>query len=415
MPLLAGLFGRKKKAPPAELTDDSANASKLRLPFSRKKPQQNPAASTTSVASSAFCSTFSTPPRPPYIRTSTSTADTDPDLDQRRLRPPPSKSAIFAAYADPNNALSTRSLPPAPPKKPFFNWSKSVPKHTPETDLTDTSFNLKSFRHVGPSSPASYTSTTTTLLSVPNTPTGASPGPVPIPRPRGTSIESSQRISVAAFREAQARRSTAGSPAPSLRAPSPLQPLYARQAQRRRRSSGLAYSDGSESPENEYDFVDDEEEEEGGETIRGHAGHKARGTKSEVGHGRAQSGLGLLQGERAQSSLGFALGVGGAPRQRASVSTSAVKPSSAARRASGIATRTHPSSVLSPPNPNPTPSSSSSKEHPDASSDSEDDTPLATLVPPRRPGSVLSAHSSVSASSATGRPKPLIDIRELTR
>ncbi|KAG6883637.1 hypothetical protein C0993_004957 [Termitomyces sp. T159_Od127] len=337
----------------------ASNTSKLRLPFARKKQRQQPApasaaaaaaASTVSFVSVGQDSAFSTPPRPSYVRTPRSSTS-DSDADVRRLRPPPSKSAIFAAYADPHNALSTRSLPnessplasaPVAPKKPgFFHWSKSVPKTTPPASPPDSSFNLKSFRHVGPQ--ASSLSPTGSTFSA------------PVPRPRGTSTDSSQRISVAAFREAQARRSTGGSPVPSLRVPSPgPQPLYAQARpaqgqtpQPQRRSSGLASDGDSTSPD----------DDEGEETIKGRGAGiaraliKTRGTKSEVGHGprehayaygpRAQSSH-ILTSEyqypvnskdRSHSSLGFNVGT---VRARASASTSAVTPSRDAKRASGL-------------------------------------------------------------------------------
>jgi len=55
-------------------------------------------------------------------------------------------------------------------------------------------------------------------------------------------------------------------------------------------------------------------------------------------------------------------------------------------------------------------------------SDSDDDAPLASLVPPRRPGSAMSSYSNlhsrstgnVTTRSNTGGPKPLIDINDLT-
>jgi serine/arginine repetitive matrix protein 2 len=260
----------------------AASSSKLRLPFTRKK--YNPANSTTSIAThshnhpsesqSTFGSPSPSPPRPSYLtrtsNVSASDSDTTSILDHRRRRPPPSKSAIFAAYADPHVALSTRSLPddrsssrrpetPPPPlplqvpppnskdrdkdhtkntKKPsFFHWgSKSTPntplsiphnpptsapatqnqsphyvkKNLPDSPTEDKSFNLKAFRHI--SNGTNYEDVSVSQ--------GQGMG---APRPRGTSItsESSQRISVAAFREAQARRSTADSPVPSFRAPSP--------------------------------------------------------------------------------------------------------------------------------------------------------------------------------------------------
>lgn len=49
----------------------------------------------------------------------------------------------------------------------------------------------------------------------------------------------------------------------------------------------------------------------------------------------------------------------------------------------------------------------------DSSSDSEDDAPLASLVPPRRPGSALSSNSNNSNSRSGPQHKPLIDISTL--
>ncbi|KAI9444547.1 hypothetical protein H4582DRAFT_825179 [Lactarius indigo] len=71
------------------------------------------------------------------------------------------------------------------------------------------SFNLKSFRHVTPSLSTSPN---------PDSPPLDSLDPPIRPRSRGDSFasDSSQRISVAAFREVQARRSATNSPVPSL-------------------------------------------------------------------------------------------------------------------------------------------------------------------------------------------------------
>jgi len=120
----------------------------------------------------------------------------------------------------------TTSLPAPQSKQPskggLFSWARprgrtkskaTLPDpslHSPPVltlPPTDLSFDLKSFRHV--SSPE-----TTPPSS--STPPNTSPRPRP-PHPRGDSTASdpSQRISVAAFREAQARRSTADSPVPS--------------------------------------------------------------------------------------------------------------------------------------------------------------------------------------------------------
>ena len=312
MPSLANLFSRKSKSNVYPSLPAEPSSSKLRLPFSRKK------SSAPTTTSSESQSTFGSPspPRPSYLtRTSTASAtdsDTTSIHNNRRLRPPPSKSAIFVAYADPHVALSTRSLPdnrsssrrpetPPPPlplqvppplskdrdpqsvkppkKHSFFNWgSKSTPntplstpqspfksssphyikKNLPDTPTDDNSFNLKAFRHISGTTNASDVS-------------------IGAPRPRGASItsESSQRISVAAFREAQARRSTADSQISSFRTPSPG-PVHGKpmgsgansfgsnpRAQSvsgenlaQRRSSNLAFtseSDGTSSEEEEED------------------------------------------------------------------------------------------------------------------------------------------------------------------
>ncbi|KAG6847321.1 hypothetical protein H0H93_008867, partial [Arthromyces matolae] len=318
----------------------------------------------------------------------------------------------------------------------------------------------------------------------------------PIPRPRGMSGESSsQRISVAAFREAQARRSTAGSPSPSLRSPSPALPQSSssKPLTQQKRQSLLAYADSDSDEEEEEEESDDGEGEEtitassrGGGVGRRQRTLTKRGTKSEIGHGtgygsalssraspREHPGIGnraqsshILVSEypgpekeppRSQSSLGFNT----AQRQRASVSTSAATPSRDAKRASILASvnaastgggkrhsraiSDHSIHLPRPSSPPTSITSSSANQHqhtryPASSSShsnshlisskaaptlnlklnsdsdsSEDDTPLATLVPPRRPGSALSSRSSSSLTTAAGKPKPLIDINELTR
>ena len=139
MPSLAGLFGRKKKQVPAGnvpsdfdsaqssptteyVTADkslpsspngktyrtsdhgqpsnlSPSSNKLRLPFSRKKATA--AASSTSVIPDDPDAVLNASPRPGHLSARNGTSATaDADLDPRRLRPPPSKSAIFAAYGE---------------------------------------------------------------------------------------------------------------------------------------------------------------------------------------------------------------------------------------------------------------------------------------------------------------------------
>jgi hypothetical protein len=224
----------------------STSTTKLKMPFRRKQPSSNKL--------KALPSQSSPPPSVPS-KEPKSSVESSVSVSPSLL-PPPSRSAIFGSYADPHNALSTRSLPqgvPAinsrrssrdvpqtyetmsnpdshstsfsnpqskePSKGGLFSWArprgrtKSKPS-LPHSSLGSApvltlppadSFNLKSFRHVAP----------------PETPPSGSPSetdPPPRPRPRGDSFasDSSQRISVAAFREAQARRSATNSPVPSL-------------------------------------------------------------------------------------------------------------------------------------------------------------------------------------------------------
>lgn len=396
-----------------------SSGSKLRLPFGRKKS----AVSDTNVDGTQWDNSqnFLTAPRPPP----STRKSTDMEASElRRLRPPPSRSAIFAAYGDPNSALSTRSLPNDPsastndlqapqptipplPKRPsLFAWgrqtaSSASPSPSNYIDSNSTtnlasgsptnpdaanSFNLKSFRHIRPPSP-----TNTSNVSL--TP--------PVPRPRGQSVnsDSSQRISVAAFREAQARRSLAGSPSPSFRSPSPApglpnnargtspentrerggprpspsSPTIASAINRQRRRSSMALGYTSESDSSSQSSSEDDDDGTlqnlGKLSTNDRPGRLANvRAKSEIGHGQShdtsiardfppphrtpqshvghsplittatqQSGNAARQNvipdvpPRSLSSLDhYSSGV----RQRASVSTSAISPSAAAKRAS---------------------------------------------------------------------------------
>ncbi|KAF7783967.1 hypothetical protein Agabi119p4_132 [Agaricus bisporus var. burnettii] len=466
------------------LTPTSAASSKLRLPFSRKKsrvPIKDP-----SVVPSHTHTNSLPPPRVNHLNSS-GAYDSDTG-DMRPLRPPP---AVFGAYTDPNGALSTQSLPNEPipsisprqhkEKRPsLFSWTKEPPQSKPlpdpknEINLNsplqlepDSSFNLKSFRHLRPSSPDA---SNCSLV-------------VPPSRPRNASVnsESSQRISVAAFREAQARRSTAGSPAPSYRSPSPSSPfpldgqrgrLSSRpssQAINQRRSTNLAVgytSDSDDSTSSEEEDSDDglnrrndatrtpgKRPRAGKRQAKSEIGHGSSGhspkwqsgfsaTRSHTGHGDPdqnvkQTYVGIPpipptgQGSRPQ----LALGVNGT-RRRASNSTSALSPSAAAKRASVLATANaafdRDSSAATKQTNYPAGESLTAANTPliakavkqidDSESESEDDNaPLACLVPPRRPGSSMSSASNASlkTNGTRGLPgramsKPLIDINELT-
>ncbi len=217
---LVGVLRENGPATSPSPASSSSSFIRLRL-FGRKK--SSPAVLNIPSSASYINSSkeYNTPQRPadPLV----SSMETD-SSDLRRLRPPPSRSAIFAAYADPGGALSTRSLPedpyqnsdssrslPSPQKRPsLFAWTKSTSSLKSPDDssdsVADSSFNLKSFRHIRVPSPP-----------IPDSPNGN--GPHSISRPRGSSVHSdtSQRISVAAFREAQARRSNNASPISSPR------------------------------------------------------------------------------------------------------------------------------------------------------------------------------------------------------
>jgi len=381
MTLLGGLFSRKKRregsvnsTEPESVVSSPTTAgshhvpspsrsppSKLRLTFGRKKTSE--------------VDTRSHP-----TRTSTDTHS----ADVRRLRPPPSRSAIFAAYGDPSGALSTRSLPAEsasdPPRRPsLFAWGNPSPSSPPSESSTIAaydsprnsdahSFNLKSFRHVRPPSPTNLSSSSLAP-------------PLPRPRPRGASVnsDSSQRISVAAFREAQARRSTAGSPVPDFRSPSPNPPMPPQPrsitpeqgrprpsrstphiTQQRQRSS-MAVTSTSDSDESTSSSENDSEDDTiqvGKPSI--YAKQRAK-AKSEIGHhahspskppdlppyraprshiGHSPSPQQRLSGhELKNNNVPDVLPVVSsqsvpAVRPRASVSTSALTPTAAAKRAS---------------------------------------------------------------------------------
>lgn len=345
-----------------------ASSSKFHLGF-RKRP---------TPASELAEPNLLCPPHMPISPSSRSEAHLD------EIRPPPTKASLLG---DPKNGLSTRSLPsqsnqptsaqeagdgivkrssvelpPAPKKQGgLFSWAhrerkKSKPSDSPPSlsvDVSAESFNLKSFRHVRPESPS------------PDSSLAGSPSLVPpvIPRPRGNSVasDSSQRISVAAFREMAARRSAANSPTPSpilLRPPSrsdslgdlQLRPTSSFQrAPAAHRGSTLAlYRDSSDS-ESEDSGDSESEESAGSSTMR----PKRQRTITQKTRGRASTELGHLSRPAAgpmQSSSKSALGHGedasdsgqrsqggGFYRSRSSQSASALQPNAAARRASQLA------------------------------------------------------------------------------
>ena len=121
--------------------------------------------------------------------------------------------------------------------------------------------------------------------------------PVPRLRSRGESInsDSSQRISVGAFREAQARRSLAGSPSPSFRASSPApallspststSPQFQNRIQPRGRQSSLVlYTSDSDSSISSDDGTEDETIKRRPGMSPGHDRKNKGKAKSEMGH-----------------------------------------------------------------------------------------------------------------------------------
>lgn len=308
----------------------------------------------------------------PKPRLSSSRSESGHDL----LAIPPSRSELFAAYGEPNLSLSTRSLPTTTSqpggsrpdldntsrmsstpdiKKPkgMFAWAqrerkKSKPYQLDIPSNPDESFSLKSFRHVSPASPSP--------AELPLRPPSSlsTSGLAPPARPRGNSVastDSSQRISVAAFREMAARRSAANSPSPTspdlrgdglrppstftqgLSSPSPPPPSF-RRPQPKSQASPTSDSTSSESSSDDNDSA-------GSSTLRPkRQGPTGTITPRSVGKGASELGhfnkptppqiraTPSAQSNSDQSSL--------YSRARASQSTSALMPNAAAQRASAL-------------------------------------------------------------------------------
>ncbi|KAL4244200.1 hypothetical protein ABKN59_010828 [Abortiporus biennis] len=374
------------------------------------------------------------PPQIPYSPTSRSEANVN------QIRPPPSKASLFGGYAESDETnitdvpASTSNHNSAKKSGGLFAWAhrdrkKSKPSEPlPElkVDLGSDSFNLRSFRHIGAESPHS--------IDVPRPTSSLSPTymtPPARPRPRENSVnsDSSQRVSVAAFRE-MAARTRNNTPSPSLRPPSSVDlsspshlrpPLTTRPGQTRnstaRALSSATSSDSSESEESESD------DSTGSATLRPNRDNTItkRSTKAstELGHrttrttpspGQSRPRLSVGQSDSAQIGRGNGNQV--MSRPRASASTSALHPNAAAKRASLRA-----ASATQPPLPVVAPSrrkTADSDSDASTSSDSEDsdDAPLAKFVIPRRPGS--SASNATTSSRPRAPSKPLIDITAMT-
>ncbi|KAH9926389.1 uncharacterized protein B0H18DRAFT_1005838 [Fomitopsis serialis] len=387
----------------------------------------------------------------PKLRLSSSKSESG----HESLGPPPSRSDLFASYGGANVARSTQSLPTtttAEPgssrqgldnagrisstpdvKKPkgMFSWAHRERKKSkpppPDASLVspDESFNLKSFRHVRPASPSP------TDLA-PRPPSSLSTSGLTPPL---ASTDSSQRISVAAFREMAARRSAANSPSPSsvdlrgdgspflrppssftqgMASPSPPPPSF-------RRPKPTSPTSDSTSSESESD---EDGDSAGSSTLR----PKRRGPTGTItprSAGKSASELGQVAKPtpprmRASPSAQSNASDRGSlyNRARASQSTSALMPNAAAQRASamhaaqnansndGGVARKVPSKVVD--------SDSDSTSDSDSDTDS-DDAPLASRVlGHRRTGSGTStATAATNVSRARMLPKPLIDISGL--
>ena len=458
----------------------AASSSKLKLPFRRKHLHLPHAAGTPLTVVSLNDGQ----------RISGVVSDSGHDLP-----PPPPKSSIFAMYNDrksnsapslPDQSNLHHSLPDTPRKSSdvrdeahtappstqqyppnkksgkLFSWARERTKSkpspatvaAPSSSPAGESFNLRAFRHVRSESPAPPVHHPDAHADLPPPPAR--------PRPRGDSAasDSSQRISVAAFREAQARRSLANSPVPSFRPPS-TGPLRVENNSRKRASTvstptinerlpsshrnstvpqqlsirssqNSSVLDTSESDESEDE--DDEEVDSDGVPIR--PSRKSTITRRPGARSRSDVGhvVPNVQDERPDlprwpKSDSVQLRQPDsmtAVRARASASTSALTPNAAARRASILAAANTPMASgkylasCRPFIPNkiflasekPLPSRLVKNDNGSDSSNSDsEDMPLSALVAPRRPG------SAASVSTAGSRPrmpaKPLIDIKSL--
>ncbi|KAG2153575.1 uncharacterized protein EDB93DRAFT_225128 [Suillus bovinus] len=443
----------------------AASSSKLKLPFRRRHVHQPHVASTST-------NIFSLNDSPPRAHISSVVSDSGHDIS------PPKPS--FGIYHDPS-INSTHSLPHEPTRRQYpldtpsviarnqihsappssssttpphvkksgglFSWArertKSKPAPPPATIAAPSTsspsprenFNLKAFRHIRSESP-------TSLIDVPDV---ELPLPPPRPRPRGDSVasDSSQKISVAAFREAQARRSRANSPVPSFRLPSSLDTLRVENMPRQRAST-VSTPTGSEHhlplnrnstalplpiPTNRTSSVldtsssesDDYDEEVDSDGVPIKPSRKGTVTPrpgsrswSDAGHAHITSNAQARRPEPARWSKSDNVQLRqsdniAAVRARASASTSALTPNAAALRASTLASAnaSAASSASDKSLPLPLSSRAAKDDDSDTSSDSDNDSedmPLSALVAPRRPGSSASMSTNRSAASRPRMP-----------
>ena len=410
----------------------------MKLPFRRSKSKVNLAA--TDMPSSPDLantpSQFSTQSESPHS-----------------LLTPPRKSTVFGGYGDSGNALSTKSLPgvnharseshetvkttvPASVGKKsaggLFSWargrkkSKAPPPPLP-SQLKEESFDLCAFCHVSnPDTPPDLDDTAPLEL------------PPARPRPRGDSVasDSSQRVSVAAFREMQARRSQASSPTPQPTSRSSIQidghlrsgslilnPPAPSNSHSRPRSRSVAPRMAVRASTLRSPRPDSDSDSDHGPSPLSVQWR----SKSELGHSslpdrRSPDGTSVTTGPQLKHKSNV-LRQGKKLPMPASVHAPA-RPAAIQSRSSSqqpaqnvpipikntracISYLPIPDSHMTthPAATNPAKDSNTS----DSSNSSDDDAPLATLVQPRRPGSSLS-----NASGRSLPPKPLIDIRSLS-
>ncbi|KZT64060.1 hypothetical protein DAEQUDRAFT_770024 [Daedalea quercina L-15889] len=453
---------------------DLASTSGQRSPRSGNNVYSGPAGASSSKLMLGFGGKKSKPSHqtdgngylrpPPSVLPKNRFASSKSESGHEFLGPPPSRSGLFASYDGTDLARSTRSLPATTASEPgssrldldnasrtsstpnvkkakgMFAWAhrerkKSKPPPPPDVlpASPDESFNLKSFRHVRPVSPGP----TTDLPPRPPSSLSTS-GLTPPVRPRGNStasVDSSQRISVAAFREMAARRSAANSPSPSsadlrgdgssylrppstftqgIASPSPPPPSF-------RRTKAASPTSDSTSSESESE---EDEESAGSSTLR----PKRRGpTDTITPHSAGKSSeLGQLSKSVTPRMRASPSGQSNASdraslysRTRASQSTSALTPNVAAQRASAklAAQNTANGAAMTRKMPAKVVDSDSDSTSSDSDSDSDsDDAPLANRVlGHRRTGSGTStATAGTNVSRARMLPKPLIDISGLS-
>jgi serine/arginine repetitive matrix protein 2 len=230
--------------PPRLVSSPGASSSKTRLPFNKKSPSTSGELSYDSTELSSAAQTQlpprlsddssgpgSTVLRPPLkifnLYNNSQDATSSPSMTTAEPSPTPQEGNPPRHATSPPPPESTRR---SPPKRihgaGLFSWPRNLDKlaHKSSSDLPKSqkskakpsqrdSFNLKSFRHVGGYHFDGRISPQPTLPD----PLPSSPSFTSSPAPLRSSVSAdppdpTQRIPVAAFREAQARRSAANSP-----------------------------------------------------------------------------------------------------------------------------------------------------------------------------------------------------------